>query len=823
MKLKKKDYLNILIILSIFLLYLIVIYLKGYTLGSMVDWPSQHFTIPEYLRTLFYEKKALIPNFAFSLGGGQNIYYLTYHGLFNPLIILSYLLPFIKMSTYIICLNIAIVILDAILMYKWLSNHFSKKITFLSTFIFILACPIIYHSHRHLMFTSYMPFLLLALSGVDTYFKNKKKLPLIIWTTLIISISYLYSVGCIITISIYALYVYLKTTKKVTIKNTIKEGLKFVSILIVPILLTLFITLPTFYTLINGRSASSVVITLKDLLLPSTNIKKLFYDSYGIGLPLIVLFSMINNIITKEKKDKYLNITLILFLFIPLFNYLLNGFMYIDAKSLIPLLPLYIYTISTFIQSIKENNYHNLTTIITLLITIILVIKAAKPYTHFLLIDFIVVTITIYLYKKKNNYYILLIPLLLISITNFISINATEKLVPRSYLKELETETSITPDFKKTYERSTNNLISAYNSNNVPNTSYLTTSIYSSVENPYYTKFIKETFTPNIESRHYHELTTTNDLLFNLYMGVKYQITNHPLYGYTKVKDKVYETSDNFSIGYSTNNLMSTKEFNTLTYPYNIDALLNYTIVDKNIENTYKTNINPYTEKISINNINYKEENNNYIFNIEKDTTIKVPINIEENKLLLISFDMNYAPKCASSCSSTITINNVSNTLSGRFWKYNNKNNTFHYTISNIKNKELEITLSKGHYEISNINLYTMDYSTIKNIKHNNLNITNYNGNTIEGTIKVQDEGYFSVSIPYDKGFKIYDNNKEVNYELVNTSFIGFPINKGTHTIKLVYTPPLSKISKTISIITLITLVTIIIYKRKKDKIKWKK
>ena len=174
--------------------------------------------------------------------------------------------------------------------------------------------------------------------------------------------------------------------------------------------------------------------------------------------------------------------------------------MYIDAKSLIPLLPLYIYTISTFIQNIKENNYHNLTTIITLLITIILVIKSAKPYTHFLLIDFIVVTITIYLYKKKNNYYILLIPLLLISITNFISINATEKLVPRSYLKELETETSITPDFKKTYERSTNNLISAYNSNNVPNTKYLTTSIYSSVENPYYTKFIKETFTPNIES-----------------------------------------------------------------------------------------------------------------------------------------------------------------------------------------------------------------------------------------------------------------------------------------------------------------------------------
>lgn len=817
MKLKKKDYLNILIILSILILYLIVIYLKGYTLGSMVDWPSQHFTIPEYLRTLFYEKGTLTPSFAFSLGAGQNIYYLTYHGLFNPLIMLSYLLPFVKMSTYIICLNIAIILLDAILMYKWLSTHFSKKITFLSTFIFILACPIIYHSHRHLMFTDYMPFLILALSGVDTYFKDKKKMPLIIWTSIIISISYLYSVGCIIAICIYALYVYLCTSTKVTVNSTIKEGLKFVSIIIIPILLTLFITLPTFYTLISGRSASSVIITLKDLLLPSTNIKKLFYDSYGIGLPLIVLFAIINNIVTKEKKDKYLNITLLLFLFIPIFNYLLNGFMYIDAKSLIPLLPLYIYSISTFIQSLKENNYHNLTTIITLIIAIILIIKGTTPYTYLLLIDFIVVTITIYIYKKKNNYYALLLPLLLISITNFIEINSTEKLVPRSYLKELETSTKITPDFEKTYERSTNNLISAYNANNVPNTSYLTTSIYSSVENPYYTKFIKEIFTPNIESRHYHELTTTNDLLFNLYMGVKYQITNHPLYGYEKVKDQVYKTSDNFSIGYSTNELMSTKEFSTLSYPYNIDALLNYTIVDKNIENTYNTNIKPYTEKLTINGINYKEENNNYIFDVEKDTTIKVPINIEENHLLLISFDMNYAQKCASSCSSTITINNVANTLSGRYWKYYNKNDTFHYTISNIENNELEITITKGHYEISNINLYTMDYNTIKNINHNNLDITNYNGTTIEGNIKVQNNGYFSISIPYDKGFKIYDNNKEVDYELVNTSFIGFPIQKGNHTIRLVYTPPLSKISKYISLITLITLITIIIYKRKKD------
>ena len=101
-KLNKKDYINLSIILSFFIIYIIVINLMGYTYGSTVDWISQHFRISEYLRNLFYSTHSLFPNFAFNLGGGQNIYYLSYHGLFNPIIILSCLFPFIKMVDYII-------------------------------------------------------------------------------------------------------------------------------------------------------------------------------------------------------------------------------------------------------------------------------------------------------------------------------------------------------------------------------------------------------------------------------------------------------------------------------------------------------------------------------------------------------------------------------------------------------------------------------------------------------------------------------------------------------------------------------------------------
>ena len=33
-----------------------------------------------------------------NLGGGQNIYNFAYYGLYNPVILLSYALPFVKMG-----------------------------------------------------------------------------------------------------------------------------------------------------------------------------------------------------------------------------------------------------------------------------------------------------------------------------------------------------------------------------------------------------------------------------------------------------------------------------------------------------------------------------------------------------------------------------------------------------------------------------------------------------------------------------------------------------------------------------------------------------
>ena len=86
--------------LTIFLCLLWVIH-PDLIFGSTMDWNNQHIIFPDYFRSRFYQTGQLFPNFASAIGAGQNIYEFTYYGLFNPIFLLSYLLPFVPMMDYI--------------------------------------------------------------------------------------------------------------------------------------------------------------------------------------------------------------------------------------------------------------------------------------------------------------------------------------------------------------------------------------------------------------------------------------------------------------------------------------------------------------------------------------------------------------------------------------------------------------------------------------------------------------------------------------------------------------------------------------------------
>ena len=118
----KKDKKNILIFTSIFLFIGIVFLCSNYYFGSKTDWLTQHVSFAEYFRNYFYETKNIFPDFSYNLGSGQNMFNFAYYGLYNPIILISFLLPFIPMKIYIIASSLLCILVATIML-----SFFIKK------------------------------------------------------------------------------------------------------------------------------------------------------------------------------------------------------------------------------------------------------------------------------------------------------------------------------------------------------------------------------------------------------------------------------------------------------------------------------------------------------------------------------------------------------------------------------------------------------------------------------------------------------------------------------------------------------------------------
>ena len=117
-----------------------------------------------------------------------------------------------------------------------------------------------------------MPFLILGLYGVDRYFEKNKKTLLILSIFLTIMTSYYYSVGSILCIIAYGIFKYIEINKRVKFAEFIKDGFKFIFPIIVGILMSGILILPTFYALLNNRNDITASINLFHTLIPEINL-----------------------------------------------------------------------------------------------------------------------------------------------------------------------------------------------------------------------------------------------------------------------------------------------------------------------------------------------------------------------------------------------------------------------------------------------------------------------------------------------------------------------------------------------------------------------
>ena len=471
-----------------------------------------------------------------------------------------------------------------------------------------------------------------------------------------------------------------------------------------------------------------------------------------------------------------------------------------------------------------------------------------SPYNYGYIVEGFITIYLLYIYYKTGNKKKLIIPLMILAYIICIIVNLNDTLITKEEHK-LQNDPTITElvneitENDKGYYRIYTDITTDPKVNKVVNTDENLLTLYSSTYNKQYNNFFYHTFNNNLKYRNSVITHENKNIIFENYMGVKYLITDKtaPL-GYKlltkKGNYKVYVNETAMPIGYATSNVLNNDQYKSLKYPYKLEAMLNNITVENAKPKTLTSYIREYknkTEKPTTQNL--KIENQKHKIKI---TTIKpnqngyIKIKLKEkveDKLLLIRIHVS-SPQSCKKGDTSITINGVKNKLTCKEWKYYNHNRTFDYTLSNPKGiQNLNIIFSPGTYTINKIQMYTLDYKYIQDLKNSVdpliIDKAATKGNIIKGEINVKEDGYFNLSVPYDKGFNIKIDGQKIDYEKLNGVFIGFKINKGHHQIEITYEAPYFEEGAIVSIIGCITFIILIIYQQtrsnKKTKLKTQK
>ncbi len=831
---QKKDRRNYILICIVTILLVFLGSRMDSLFGSSTDWASQHTVFPDYFRTLFYETHELIPSFAPHLGAGQNIWYFSYYGLLNPILLLSYLLPFVPMTSYIQVVNVLLLMASGMLCYRLLSKHSKKEmLNLILALLFLSMSALIYQAHRHFMFMSYMPFLLLAILGLERRKEGKGSLLLIASIFLLILTSYYYSIGGLLTLGIYHIYLTCQE-KELSFRTFLKETGKTLLPVILAILLAAFFLLPTAYAITHGRGSEAGNLSLWRLLLPHFDLSNFLYDGYTLGISLLPLCAVFFLLSSKKREHRVLSILLCLVMFLPIFLYLLNGGLYLRSKVLIPLLPLYFIQLQNFLLEDEKRIKHSYGIGFSLLFVGILytvVFHSMEWYWFiFLLLDLALVMVLLFSKRQKM---LLLKGYLGICMIACIGLNQTENYMTKRQMKQIledpyiEEVTKALKDSSKVVR--SKNLNEQYqNINRIPNRNYYGTSLYSSTQNERYHQFYRTKFYQALGNRNQLMLGTAPNLLFDSFMGIRYVSWGQEEKGYTKVDAHLFQNENARDIMYGVTDLLSFEEFETYSEEEKIEALLSKAVVQEGNSSFHPTmkEVELSFEGEDSDLIEQEIQGNKQILTVKEKAKTKFRIKEDlSNQILLLSFQVENESSCNEK-DRFISINGIRNKLTCKEWIYHNRNYRFHYVLGpreNSMDQIFEVELEKGTYVLSSLKTVLYDYDTFTKTMETMTKPTSiqYRKGEYQTNITMKEDGYLVTSIPYDEGFQITIDKEKVDGEIVNVSFLGVPLRKGKHQITIRYQAPWLKLGEGVSVGAFLGTVLFLLWERKRNQKKF--
>lgn len=809
--------------------------------GAKVDWLSQHSVLPDYFRQQFYATGKLFPEFAANLGGGQNIYHFAYYGLYSPLILPSYLLPFVKMSDYIMAVSITGLTASVLLFYYWLKSRKTDTGTaFILSLMFLLAGPMIGQYSGQIMFVDYMPFLCLALIGVDRYFEQEKSGLFTVSVFLMIMTSFYFSIGGMLSLVLYGLHRYFEQREgnRVTVRSFLRDGLCFVRSMILAVLMSGFFLVPTALALTGGRSKEQN-ISFASFFIPQITVERFAYSIYGIGLTTLVITVLLTGLLYRKVYEKVLTYGCVIVLVIPVFAYLLNGGLYIRDKVFIPFLPLLCYLISIYLEKCRKRELSFIAGIVPYIITTIFVYIARNQFVSkgigesiwkVLLAESILFLICYVLYCAMKRYHKEKKEILMLALPSVICLAVTmntfyqmkpDRYVSRKLYRDVTGEQNrqaikeaLKDDagYYRTEQMGSDDE-NAADLNRIWDVDQNITSIYSSAYNPDYQTFRQKTFGLEEPFRNGMMQSVSKNPVFQRMMGVRYIVSDSDVPGYTLVKKcgttGIYQNKDAAPVMYATDRVMTEEEYKKLAFPYNQTAFLEYAVVGEHTESSDQNIMTAYAP------VSLKMDNNRTTGGAEQKTMQQEG----KKQILFLRFRVDNAHPNKDVA---VWINGIRNKLSAKDHVYYNENKIFTYAVP-LKDGEdnISVTFGKGKYRLRHVQAYLGSLPERSELLYQSeiqVDKKQTEDNVIQGTIRVKKDGWFITSIPYDKHFKIYIDGKETEIQKVNTAFLGCKIESGNHELKIIYHAP-GTTGKVLSLIGIAGFVLVLVQEKRKQKI----
>lgn len=809
--------------------------------GAKVDWLSQHSVLPDYFRQQFYATGKLFPEFAANLGGGQNIYHFAYYGLYSPLILPSYLLPFVKMSDYIMAVSITGLTASVLLFYYWLKSRKTDAGTaFILSLMFLLAGPMIGQYSGQIMFVDYMPFLCLALIGVDRYFEQEKSGLFTVSVFLMIMTSFYFSIGGMLSLVLYGLHRYFEQREenRVTVRSFLRDGLCFVRSMILAVLMSGFFLVPTALALTGGRSKEQNT-SFASFFIPQITVERFAYSIYGIGLTTLVITVLLTGLLYRKVYEKVLTYGCVIVLVIPVFAYLLNGGLYIRDKVFIPFLPLLCYLISIYLEKCRKRELSFIAGMIPYIITTIFVYMARNQFVSkgigesiwkVLLAESILFLICYVLYCALKRYHKETKEILMLALPSVICLAVTmntfyqmkpDRYVSRKLYRDVVEEQNrqavkeaLKDDagYYRTEQMGSDDE-NAADLNRIWDVDQNITSIYSSAYNPDYQTFRQKTFGLEEPFRNGMMQSVSKNPVFQRMMGVRYIVSDSDVPGYTLVKKcgttGIYQNKDAAPVMYATDRVMTEEEYKKLTFPYNQTAFLEYAVVGEHTESSDQNIMTAYAL------VSLKMANNRTTGGAEQKTMQQEG----QKQILFLRFRVDNAHPNKDVA---VWINGIRNKLSAKDHVYYNENKIFTYAVP-LKDGEdnISVTFGKGKYRLRHVQAYLGSLPERSELLYQSeiqVDKKQTEDNVIQGTIRVKKDGWFITSIPYDKHFKIYIDGKETEIQKVNTAFLGCKIESGNHELKIIYHAPGTTTGKILSLIGIAGFLLVLVREKRKQK-----